>query len=180
MGLKFELLLVALVVLTSAVTMTTKLREHNSAGMVGEKELEFTETTFTEVSAQKRIGVSFAVQGVQYAGVLKAENVRYYNDTIEELTAKRGTYKGAFIYLDGDVLLYQKEGFSYFTQHAYYNKQTQMLYTTPFVARRGADVMHGKTLRYNTLTKEAYATAVNAELYTIQSDKSDETNGTKE
>ncbi len=190
MGLKFELLLAALIVITSAVTMTMKLSEHNLKVPSGNKELEFTDTTFTEVTTQKRIGVSFATHGVRSSGVLRAENVRYYNDTIRELIADHGTYKGMLIYLDGNVQLHQNEGFDYYTEHAHYNKRSEILYvTSPFRAHRGEDVMHGATLRYNSRTKEAYATVVDAVLHTVDANVSmgtneanatDETNETKE
>jgi len=178
MGLKFELLLAALIIVTSVVTMTVKLREHNKGRSSVEKELEFRDTTFTEVTTQKRIGVSFATHGVRVNGVLRAENVRYYNDTIKELIADYGTYKGAMIFLDGNVSLHQNEGFEYYTQHAHYDKNNEILYvTSPFTALRGEDVMHGATLRYNTGTKVAYATAVDAVLHTAENN---ETNETKE
>ena len=181
MGLKFELLLVALIVITSAVTMTVKLREHNQKGSTQSRELEFVDTTFTEVTTQKRIGVSFATHGVRENGVLKAENVRYYNDTIKELLADHGTYKGMVIYLDGNVSLHQNDGFDYYTQHAYYEKKREVLYvTSPFTAYRGEDVMHGATMRYNSRTKEVYATVVNALFHTAETNTTNENNETKE
>ncbi len=181
MGLKFELLLVALIVITSAVTMTMKLSEHNQQHPPQTKELEFTDTTFTEVTTQKRIGVSFATHGVRSNGVLKAEKVRYYNDTIKELLADYGTYIGRMIYLDGNVELHQNEGFEYYTEHAHYDKGSEVLYvTSPFTAYRGKDVMHGTTMRYNSRTKEAYATVVDAVLHTAETNRTNETNETKE
>ncbi len=178
MGLKFELLLVVLIVLTSAVTMTTKLHEHNSKTASDSKELEFTDTTFTEVTPQKRVGVSFAAHGVRAGGILKVEHLRYYNDTIKELLADRGTYRENLIYLDGNVSLRQTAGFDYYTQHAYYDKKYEVLYVpSPFTAYRGEDVMHGATLRYNTKSKEAYATMIDAVLHTAETN---ETNETKE
>jgi len=178
MGLKFELLLVALIVITSAVTMGLKLKEHNQQRTTLSKELEFTNTTFTEVNTQKRIGVSFATYGVRIDGLLRAKNVRYYNDTIKELLANYGTYKGSMIYLDGNVSLHQNEGFEYYTQHAHYDKAREILYvTSPFTAYRGEDVMHGETMRYNSRTKEAYATVVDAVFHTAENN---ETNQTKE
>ena len=178
MGLKFELLLVILIVVTSAVTMTMRLAEHNRKTPVQGRELEFNQTSFTEVTEAKRIGVSFAAHGVRANGILKVESLLYYNDTIEALTADYGTYRDRVIYLDGNVTLHQNEGFDYYTQHAHYDKEREILYvTSPFTANRGEDVMHGATLRYNSRTKEGYATVVNAVFHTAENN---DTNDTKE
>jgi hypothetical protein len=169
MGLKLELLLVLLIALTSVVTMTTKLTDGKKEAETVNKELEFTNTTFTEVTTEGREGVAFGTHGTRSANVLKVENLRFHNNDIELLLADRGTYKDDKIYLDGNVKLFQKDGFEYRTQHGYYHKPTAVFYaTSPFVATMDRNVLHGKRMEYHTKQKELYATTVDAVLYTAE------------
>ena len=171
MGMKLELLLVILIAVTSYVTMTTKLSEQSVGGVEQLKELEFTNTTFTEVTTQKREGVAFATHGVRIGGVLHMDNVRYHNENIKLLLADSGFYRGKRIYLDGNVTVHQKPGHDYYTEHANYDQTSQILYVTaPFVACMDRDVLEGKSLEYRMEQKEAYATSVNAVFYTKKSD----------
>jgi hypothetical protein len=167
MGLKLELFLVVLIAFTSVVTMSMNLRSQNKTVVRIQKELEFTDTTFTEVTTKGREGVAYGVHGIRSKGVLVVDELKYHNDTIDLLLADRGTYKKDRLYLDGNVSLYQKSGFDYHTDHAYYDKHTAILYaTSPFVASMGKNVMRGKTMAYHTQSKEVYASEVEAVLYT--------------
>jgi len=169
MGLKLELLLVLIIAVTSVMTMTTKLTEQNKIQEVFTKELEFTDTTFTEVTTQKRVGVAYGTHGVREAGVLTIDNLRYHNDTIKLLLANKGTYKGNQIFLDGNVTVHQKPGHDYYTEHAMYDKGKEILYvTSPFIAYLERNVIHGDTLEYHLRTKVAFATDVNATIYTTE------------
>jgi len=169
MGLKLEFLLVLLIVLTSVVTMSVKLSMQPHQGNEEKKELEFTNTTFTEVTTQKREGLAFAVHGVRIDGILKVEALRYHNDTIDLLLADTGTYRGDHLYLDGNVTLHQRDGFDYWTEHAYYDKKKAILYaTSPFTAQKGKNVMHGKSMAYHTIKRVVHATSVDAVVYTAE------------
>jgi len=167
MGLKLELLLVVLIIATSIVTMSTKLTDQNKKDVVVTKELEFTNTTFTEVTTVKREGVGFGTHGVREAGILTIDNLRYHNDNIELLLADQGRYIGKKVYLDGNVTVHHKPGHDYYTEHAIYDKQEEILYvTSPFVAYMNKNVIHGDTLEYHMREKEAYATNINAVIFT--------------
>ena len=169
MGLKLEFLLVLVIALTSVVTMTTKLTQQNRETEVFTKELEFTNTTFTEVTTEKREGVAFGTHGVRDGGVLMIDNLRYHNESIKLLLADKGTYKGKQIYLDGNVSVHQKSGYDYYTEHAMYDQQSEILYvTSPFVAYMDQNIIHGQTLQYDMRTKEAYATVIDATIYTTK------------
>ena len=169
MGLKLELLLVLLIAFTSVLTMSMKLSSQNHKHPSLSKELEFTDTTFTEVTTKGREGVAYGVHGVRSRGVLVVDQLQYHNESIELLLADKGTYKKEKIYLDGNVSLYQKKGFTYRTEHAYYDKPTAILYaTTPFVAIMGKNVLHGDTMAYHTRSKEVYATDVKAVVHTAE------------
>jgi len=169
MGLKLEFLLVLVIAVTSMVTMTTKLTQQNRDNEVFTKELEFTNTTFTEVTTQKREGVAFGTHGTREAGVLTIDNVRYHNENIKLLLADKGVYRGKQIFLDGNVTVHQKAGHDYHTEHAMYDQNVEILYvTSPFVAYMNRNIIHGKTLQYDMRTKEAYATAIDATIYTTE------------
>ncbi|MCF6207639.1 MAG: hypothetical protein L3J47_12260 [Sulfurovum sp.] len=169
MGLKLELLLVMLIVITSVVTMSTKLTEQNKASEVFTKELEFTNTTFTEVTTQKREGVGFGTHGVREGGVLTIDNLRYHNDDIKLLLANQGRYIGKKIYLDGNVTVHHKPGHDYYTEHAIFDQKEDVLYVTaPFVAYINENVIHGQTLEYHMRQKEAFATMVDAAIFTSE------------
>jgi len=172
MGMRLEWLLVVLIAVTSYMTMTTKLSEQSADNVEQQKELEFTNTTFTEVTTQKREGVAFATHGMRIAGVLHMENVRYHNANIKLLLADNGFYRGKRIYLDGNVTVHRKPGHDYYTEHANYDQTSQILYVTaPFVACMERNVLEGQSLEYRMGPKEAYATSVKAVFYTKKSDK---------
>jgi len=171
MGMKLELLLVILIGVTSVVTMTTKLSEQNTAPTQSVKEIEFTNTTFTEVTTQRREGVAFSTHGMRISGVLYMENLRYHNDNIKLLLADVGRYQGKRIYLDGNVSVHQKEGQDYYTEHAVYDKGEEVLYiTSSFVACLKQNVLEGEKLEYHMQTKEAFGSTVNAVIYTHEND----------
>jgi hypothetical protein len=169
MGLKLEILLVVLILITSVVTMSTKLTEQNIRAQVVTKELEFTNTTFTEVTTQKREGVGFGTHGVREAGVLTIDNLRYHNDNIKLLLANQGRYIGKKVYLDGNVTVHHKPGYDYYAEHAMYDQKREILYvTSPFVAYINKNIIHGDTLEYDMRKKEAYATMIDAVIFTTE------------
>ena len=169
MGLKLEILLVVLIVVTSVVTMSTKLTEQNVAAQTVTKELEFTNTTFTEVTTRKREGVGFGIHGVREAGVLTIDNLHYHNDNIKLLLADKGRYVGKKIYLDGNVTVHHKPGYDYYTDHAIYDQKKEIFYvTSPFVAYINRNIIHGDALEYDMRKKEAYATKIDAVIFTTE------------
>ncbi len=171
MGMKLELLLVVLIALTSYVTMTTKLSDQRVTKEEKKKELEFTNTTFTEVTTQKREGVAFGTYGVRVNGIMYMDNIRYHNEKIKLLLADKGTYIGKKIYLDGNVTVHQKAEHNYYAEHANYDQKVEVLnVTSPFVACIRRDVITGDTLIYNMKPKEAFATSVRAVFYTKKND----------
>ncbi len=133
------------------------------------KDLEFSNTTFIEVDTQKMQGWAFGTFGVRDKGVLTLDNIVFHTENIDSLIAKKGKYIKEILYLDGDVVMQEKNGYTYNTQHANYNQETEILnITSPFTAVRYQNVMKGKTLRYDTAKKEAFGTKVDAILYTTE------------
>lgn len=169
MGLRLEFVLtVAIVGIVSGVMMLN-LSSTSGKNKTFTKELEFTDTTLIEVDTQKMQGRSYSTYGVRDNGILTLDNLVYHTDTIESLLAKKGRFEGDMLYLDGDVVLQEKDGYRYETQHATYDQKTEILnIIAPFTAYRGKNSMRGDTLRYDTRKKEAFGTAIDSVIYTSE------------
>ncbi len=169
MGLKLEFILIAFVAAILAMAMTVKISNSRAAPKQNKVELEFTDTTSIEVDTNHTISVSYSSYGIREAGVLKVDDLRYHTNSIKLLRAKKGTFKGDKIYLDKHVVLNKEKGSDYFTEHAVYDKKTAiLLITAPFKAVMGKNIMHGNTLRYESKQKKAFATQVNAVVFTAE------------
>jgi hypothetical protein len=167
MGLKLEIILIIAMIAIVSVSVTVEIKNKKIVKKEPTIELEFTHTTFTEVDVNKTQGVAFGTYGIRDAGVLTVENLRYSTDSIKELRAKRGIYKGDKIYLDHNITVNQKVGFDYTAEHAIYDKKTEMLdITSPFTAIMNENIIHGNSLRYDTKNKKAFATDIDAVVYT--------------
>ncbi len=169
MGVKLELLLVVLIVAMLSLVYTVKLSDDVSGKKVSKKELEFTETTFTEVDTQKLISTSFGTYGVREGGILKIRNLIYHTDSIDRLLADNGRYVNERVYLDGNIRIKQKEGFNYTAEHAFYDKKTEILtITSKFTAVMNKNVVHGNTARYDARKKILIAKEIDAVVYTSE------------
>jgi len=167
MGLKLELILIILTVVILSVALRVEIKNSKADRKVFTKELEFTHATFTEVDTNKTLGVAFGTYGIRDAGVLTVDNLKYYNDNIKELRAKKAKYIGNKIYLDNNITVNQKEGFNYKAEHAIYDKKSEIInITSPFVAVMNDNIVHGDSLVYDTKKREAFGTNVNAIVYT--------------
>jgi len=169
MGVKLELLLVVLIVAMLSLAYTIKLSDDISAKKASKKEMEFTDTTFTEVDTQKLISTSYGTYGARVGGVLKIKNLIYHTDSIELLLSDEGRYIGEKVYLDGNVRMKQKEGFNYKAEHAVYDKKIGILtITSRFTAVMDKNVVHGNTARYDTRKKILIAKEIDAVVYTAE------------
>lgn len=167
MGLKLEIILIIAMIVIVSVSLTVKIKNNLTPKKVPTIELEFTHTTFTEVDTNKTQGIAFGTYGIRDAGVLTVDNLRYSSDNIKELRANKGTYKGDKLYLDHNITVNQKVGFDYKAEHAIYNKKTEILdITSPFTAIMNENIIHGNSLRYDMKNKKAFATDVDAVVYT--------------
>jgi len=167
MGLKLEIILIIAMIAIVSVSLTVEIKNNLKPKKVSTIELEFTHTTFTEVDTNKTQGVAFGTYGIRDAGVLTVDNLRYSTDSIKLLRAKKGIYKGDKLYLDHNITVNQKVGFDYKAEHAIYDKKTEMLdITSPFTAFMNENIIHGNSLRYDTRNKKAFATDIDAVVYT--------------
>ena len=169
MGLKLEYVLTAIIGMIIIASLLLELTSTLKKDKAFTKDLEFTNTTFIEVDTQKMQGWLFGTYGVRDKGVLTMDNVLFHTDNISSLTAKTGKYINDVLYLDGDVVMQEKDGYTYKTQHAKYILKSEVLnITSPFIAVRDQNVMKGKKLYYNTAKKEAFGSSVDAVLYTTE------------
>lgn len=167
MGLKF--ILTFLIIVIISVSLLVELTNTKNQGKAFTKNLEFTNTTFIEVNTEIMQGWIYATFGVRDQGVLTLENLVFHTDNIESLIANKGKLMNDVLFLDGDVMMQDKDGYTYKTQHANYHKKTEILnITAPFIALRAQDVIQGKTLRYNMVKKEIFASYVDAVLYSTE------------
>ena len=167
MGLKLEIVIIVMIAAILSFTYVVKITHDAAAVKRFTKELEFTDTTFIEVDTNRTQGVAFGRYGVRDTGVLTVYWLKYHSDNLKLLTANRGIYRQGKMYLDHNISVHQKEGFDYYAEHAVYNKKTEILdVTSPFTAIMNKNTVHGKSLRYNMQKKEAFATQVDAVVYT--------------
>lgn len=169
MGIRLEwVLAVTIVGIVSGVLML-KLSSTSDKNKTFTKELEFTDTTLIEVNTQKMQRRSYSTYGVRDNGILTLDNLVYHTDTIESLLANKGRFEGDMLYLDGDVVLQEKDGYTYETQHAIYDQKAEILnIIAPFTAHRDKNIMRGNTLRYDTRKKEAFGTTIDSVVYTSE------------
>ncbi len=168
MGIRLESVLILMIVVVLTMTTMLKLTDTQNHKNVSNKELEFKHTTFIEVDNIKMRAKAFSTYGIREKGVLSLENLTYHTPNIKKLSADKGRYKENILYLDGNVLLDEKEGFLYSTEHAKYNQKTEILeITSAFEAKMGKNSMKGKRLYYNALKKEANAQMIDAIVYTV-------------
>jgi hypothetical protein len=169
MGLKLEPVLTVIITAIISVSLLVELSSTLQKSKKFTKDLEFTHTTFIEVDTQQMQGWLFGTYGVRDKGVLTLDNVVFHTDNIDSLTGKKGKYIKEILYLDGDVVMQEQDGAIYKTQHANYNQKTKILnITSPFTSHRDQNVMKGKTLRYDSVKKEAFGTRVDAVVYTTE------------
>lgn len=100
---------------------------------------------------------------------LRLREIVYHTDAVNLLRAQLGTYKGDYLYLEGNVTLNQKEGFDYKAQKATYNKKSQILtIDSPFEVHLNENIISGTNLIYDTKEKTVIGKKVKAVLYTLE------------
>ncbi len=169
MELRLEGILLVGIIGIAVGVMSLELNDKNRDSSKLAKELEFTNTTFVEVDTIKRAGELYGTYGIRYQGTLNMQNIIYHTDNIESLVSKKGRYKDNILYLDGDVVMIEQDGYIYNTQHAIYNQTTQILnIISPYTAIRDKNIMNGDTLVYDTAIKYASGQRVDAVFYTAK------------
>jgi len=168
MGLRIEFILSAAIVAIVGISIVLKLNSTTEKAQSSTKELEFTDTVFTEVDTLRLQGRAHGSYGVRDSGILTINSFSYTSDDVKSLTADKARYMTETIYLEGSVVLKQEEGYEYKTEEAEYNKKSALLnITAAFIATKEKNILRGDTLWYDTRKKEANGTMIRAVLYTI-------------
>ena len=167
MAIKLAPILIATsVVLISGVLMI-QIRNAPPPVQVSTKELEFTDTTLIDVDTNDMQSRAYVKHGIRDRGILTIEDLVYLSDNVESLSANNGIYYEDKLYLDGDVILQEKGGYRYKTEHAIYDQKTEILsITAPFTGVKGLNKIQGESLEYNTREKKASGTTVGTVFYT--------------
>ena len=169
MELKLETVLIASIVVIITGSMTLEVERNAKEGSNFTKELEFTNTTFTEVDTNQLQGRAYGTYGVRDSGALSIDNLVYFTETIKYLLADKGKYVGDVLNLQGNIVLEEHQGYNYKTQQASYNQKTEILnVTAPFIATRDKSIIKGNSLIYNTRKKEVFGTDIDAVIYTAE------------
>ncbi|WP_309496911.1 hypothetical protein [Sulfurovum sp.] len=169
MELRLETVVIVSIVLIVTGAMTLEVGTSVKKNAIFTKELEFTNTTFTEVDTQKLQGRAYGTYGVRDNAVLSLDNLVYFTETIKYLIADKGKYVGDILNLEGNIVMEEHQGYNYKTQQASYDQKTEILnVTAPFVATRDKNIIKGDTLVYHTRKKEAYGTSIDAVVYTAE------------
>jgi hypothetical protein len=167
MAIKLEHILIAIIVVLISGVLMIKIRNAPPPSKPFTKELEFTDTTLIEVDTGDLHSRAYVTLGIRDRGILTIENLVYLSDNIESLSAKNGIYYGNKLYLDGDVILHEKGGYRYETEHAIYDQKTEILdITAPFIGVKGLNMIQGESLEYDTRKKKASGTTVGTVFYT--------------
>ncbi len=167
MGIRLEYVLTIAIIGIISGALMLKLRDTLVTSKAFTKEIEFTDTTLTEVDTETMKSRIYGTYGVRDKGVLSVENIRYVDDKIEPLSADQGKIKGDILRLDGHVVMQEKDGYTYKTEHAIYNKKSEILtITSPFTATKGENIIKGKSLVYDARQKKATGKAVGTVFYT--------------
>jgi lipopolysaccharide export system protein LptA len=167
MGIKLEFILIIAIIGIIAGSLMLKLRNVPVPTKVLTKEVKFTNTTLIEVDTSNISSRAYTTHGVRDQGVLTLDNIVYLGDTIESLSANKARLKDEFLHLDGDVVVQERGGYKYETQHAIYNKKTEILnITSPFTGVRGQNIIQGESMEYDTRKKKATGTTVGTVFYT--------------
>ncbi|UPT76760.1 LPS export ABC transporter periplasmic protein LptC [Sulfurovum sp. XGS-02] len=167
MGIKLEYILTIAIIGIIAGTLMLKLGNAPATTKAFTKELEFTGTTLTEVDTDNMNSRIYGTYGARDKGVLRVENIRYFDDNIESLSADKGKLEGDILQLEGHVVMKEQGGYTYKTEHATYDKKSEILnITKPFTAVRGQNMIKGKSLEYDTRQKKATGQTVDTVFYT--------------
>jgi hypothetical protein len=167
MGIKLEHILIVSIVGIIFGAFIIKIRNTPPPTQVSTKELEFTGTTLIEVNTENLKSRAYATHGMRDQGVLLLDNIVYLGNNIDSLSANKARLKGDFLYLDGNVVLQEKGGYRYETEHAIYNKKTEILnITSHFTGVKGLNMVQGESMEYDPRNKKATGTTVGTVFYT--------------
>jgi len=167
MGIRLEFVLIIAVIGIISASFLLELADTPESSKTFTKEAEFTDTTLIEVDTEHMKNRIYATYGIIDNGVLTLDNVVFQDGNLQSVYGNESRLEGDMLYLDGDVVLQEKGGYRYETQHAVYNKKTEILnITAPFIGVKDKNVVKGESLEYDMRNKKVYGTTVGTIFYT--------------
>ena len=169
MGIKLEAVIVLFIVIIVSTTYFFKISDIKSTPADTSKQLEFKKTTLIEVDTERMLSNIDCSYGVKKNDTLSLSDIVYYSKNINSLRSKSGSYSQGILYLDGDIKLKQKDGYTYNAEHAVYNTKDEILkILTGFTININKSVIGGAELEYNAKTKVVKSKNINAIVYTAE------------
>lgn len=167
MGIRLEFVLIVAVIGIISASYMLELEDTPVPSKTFTKEAEFTNTALIEVDTKHMRNRVYATYGVIDKGVLTLDNIVFQDGNLQSVYANESRLEGDILYLDGDVVLQEKGGYRYETQHALYDKKTEILkITAPFVGVKNKNVIKGESLEYDMRAQKVYGTTVDTVFYT--------------
>ena len=169
MELKLETVLIIAIAVIVTGAMVLKVDSSANKHNLFTKELEFTNTTFTEVDTKKLQGRAYGTYGIRENGELTLNNLVYFTENIKYLVADKGHYVGDILNMEGNIELAEKQGYVFKTERAKYNQKTELLRVNArFEAVRDENIFQGIRLVYHTGRKDMYGEGVKAVFHTAE------------
>lgn len=110
--------------------------------------------TMYEFDSKGLITLMNGEKATRYKDRYSVEKIDYTDNSkkyIANMKSNSGIYKNDVVYLDGDILYVREDGLTFKTQKATYDKKTSVAMTEgDFVLYRGANIVTGKELKYDS------------------------------
>ena len=123
--------------------------------------LEISSFTLYELDTNSLKTIMKGSKAIRYTDKYIVSNINYTDNSkeyIAKMKANNGTYKNNIVTLHGDVTYNRKDGLSFVTQKAIYNKKTNITYIDEdFLSYQADNKFRGSALRYNNNLKTASA-----------------------
>jgi hypothetical protein len=163
MAVKIEWILAVSIVSIWLFSYEFKIQQQKRVKVKSSKNLEFYDTDFTKVDTKGIVSIVNTKHGIRKKNILDVYDINYTDKQIKFLVSDKAKWINDVLYLDGNVSVYQKDGFKCFTQSAVYDKKSSILkIPDSFVAKLNGDTLNGVKLIYNLNTKILKASDVDA------------------
>ncbi|MEA3491505.1 MAG: hypothetical protein U9R27_06360 [Campylobacterota bacterium] len=165
--IRIEWLAIGMILLMLAVSYLIKAKNEKAKQNISTKEVEVFNSITIEVNTTAVVSRLYTDYSVKENGQLILTNLDYTGKRAKELKSRYGRNRGDLFYLDENVTLLQKSGYSYKAEHAIYDKEKDLFYiTSPFVAYINKNIIKGVNLKYDIKEEIATAERVDAVFYT--------------
>ncbi len=120
--------------------------------------------TLYELDTQGLTTLMTGKESVKYSNRYEVKKIDYTDNSkefIANMQADKGLYKDDIVDLEGDVTYSREDGLVFESDKIIYNKKTTVAISEKsFVMYRDSDVIHGSSLEFNNLKRQAKITEV--------------------